>query len=196
MILHKKFKYDVPVSKEVIWWNYWDHEHLDVVHSGYKSAEIIYENEKVYLGYFTVKAPFVPFLSFSFPIFGVYENENTYVVHSFQYGIPSKFTFTTKEKENGQTELEMDYKFHLKGLNIFYYPILNFFIKKWNHRVWKEDLPLKNRRQMVLDLGFKDFHGLPDEIKDRVRKEKIKFKLPIPRPKKSPRDKYILNNKI
>ena len=88
---------------------------------------------------------------------GIYENENTYIVHSFQYGIPSKFKFTTKEKENGQTEIEMDYKFHLKGLKIFYYPILNFFIKKWNHKVWKEDLPLKKRRQMVLDLGFKDF---------------------------------------
>ena len=135
----------------------------------------------------------MPFLSFSLPIFGVYENENTYVVHSFQYGIPSKFTFTTKEKENGQTEIEMDYKFHLKGLNIFYYPILNFFIKKWNHKVWKEDLPLKKRRQMVLDLGFKDFHGLPDKINDRVRNGKIEFKLPIPRPRKSPRDKYILN---
>ena len=49
MILHKKFKYNISVSKEVIWWNYWDHEHLDVVHSGYKSADIIYENEKVYL---------------------------------------------------------------------------------------------------------------------------------------------------
>ena len=49
---------------------------------------------------------------------------------------------------------------------------------------------------MVLDLGFKDFHGLPDQIKDRARKDKIKLKLPIPRPRKSPRDKYVLNKNI
>ena len=39
-------------------------------------------------------------------------------------------------------------------------------------------------------------HKMPDEIIDRVRKDKIKFKLPIPRPRKSSRDNYILNKNI
>ena len=192
MILHKIFKYKINVCKEVIWWNYFDHEHLDVVHKGYKKADIIYEDKKSYLAHFTVKAPLIPFLSFDFPVFGYMENDNKYVVHSFQFGIKSKATFTTIEKENNETEITMDYKFDLGGFKIIFYPILSYLIKKWNHAVWLEDLPIKYRREKVKRLGFKDFHGLPDKIEERKYEGKIHFELPIKRPRKSPRDKYNL----
>ena len=30
-------------------------------------------------------------------------------------------------------------------------------VPKWNEKVWKEDYPIKIRRQKVIDLNFKDF---------------------------------------
>ena len=34
-IVEVNIKIEINISKEVILWNYWDHEHLDVVHGGY-----------------------------------------------------------------------------------------------------------------------------------------------------------------
>ena len=45
-------------------------------------------------------------------------------------------------------------------------------------------------------MNFKDFVGLPKDIKDRVSQEYNKdLKLPIPRPKNSTRDKHPLKIK-
>ena len=75
-------------------------------------------------------------------------------------------------------------------------PLLKKIIPIWNERVWLEDLPIKLRRQKILDLNFKDFKGLPLNIKDRNLNNPIKFKLPITRPRKSTRDKHPLSEKF
>ena len=89
----------------------------------------------------------------------------------------------------------MNYKFYLNGWR----KLLKFLLKKlvpiWNEKVWQEDLPVKLRRQKMLDLGFEDFIGLPKEINRRNKNEDYKLKLPIPRPKKSTRDLHPLSIK-
>ena len=71
-------------------------------------------------------------------------------------------------------------------------------IPKWNEKVWLEDLPVKLRRQKVLEMNFKDFKGLPKKISQRLRSEddNISFKLPIPRPLNSSRDLHPLSIKF
>ena len=44
-----------------------------------------------------------------------------------------------------------------------------WLIRRWNEKVWQEDLPLKLRRQKVMRNGFVDFSGLPEKIIDRKR---------------------------
>ena len=34
-------------SAEIAKWNYWDHEHLDVVHQGYTDSDILYEKDNI-----------------------------------------------------------------------------------------------------------------------------------------------------
>ena len=67
-------------------------------------------------------------------------------------------------------------------------------IPKWNEKVWLEDLPIKIRRQKVLNMNFKDFEGLPEKINEREKNknENLSFKLPLPRPKNSSRDRHPL----
>ena len=43
-ILEVEIKRSIDCSSEVAKWNYWDHEHLDVVHGGYKSVDILYDD--------------------------------------------------------------------------------------------------------------------------------------------------------
>ena len=38
-ILEVEISKTVNCSREIAKWNYWDHEHLDVVHGGYKSED-------------------------------------------------------------------------------------------------------------------------------------------------------------
>ena len=64
----------------------------------------------------------------------------------------------------------------------------------WNEKVFKEDLPIKIRRQKMIDLNFKDFKGLPLDISQRAN-GKYTFKLPIPRIVSSKRDEHPLNFK-
>ena len=69
---------------------------------------------------------------------------------------------------------------------------LKKLIPIWNEKVWLEDLPVKLRRQKVLDMNFKDFTGLPNNIEEREIKSNYKLKLPISRPKNSSRDRHPL----
>ena len=89
----------------------------------------------------------------------------------------------------------MNYKFYLEGWKRILEPFLKIMIPKWNEQVWKEDLPVKLRRQKVIDLNFKDFVGLPDKINKRSYNGNYKLSLPIPRPKNSSRDKHPLKRK-
>ena len=42
-ILEIEVQKEIKCSKEVALWNYWDHEHLDVVHDGYRKSNILYD---------------------------------------------------------------------------------------------------------------------------------------------------------
>ena len=46
-ILEIEFLKKIECSKEVALWNYWDHEHLDVIHDGYKESDILYDKNTI-----------------------------------------------------------------------------------------------------------------------------------------------------
>ena len=192
-ILEISISRNVKCSKEIAKWNYWDHEHLDVVHGGYKSVDILYDKDNFCFGYSRIKVPVVPFLYSLTPLFLVQHDDSTQFTYAIQFGVLSKTTIKIKDTSTGSCEITMNYKFYLNGWKIILKPILKMLIPVWNKKVWVEDLPVKLRRQKVLKMGFKDFHGLPDDIEQRKGHEIKKVKLPIPRPRKSSRDLHPLS---
>ena len=184
----------INCSKEVAFWNYWDHEHLDVVHSGYKKSDILYDRNNFMFRVDKIKLPIIPFFKLTTPIFMVQHNENTLFSHAVQLGIISKTTITINELSKTSCEIIMNYKFYLDGWRKFLKPFLKLMIPKWNEQVWLEDYPVKIRRQKILDMNFKDFKGLPNDINERkTNKNNYIFNLPIPRPKNSSRDRHPLS---
>ena len=170
-VLEVQIHKEINCSKNVAFWNYWDHEHLDVVHSGYKKSDIIYDKENFMFRVDQIKLPIIPFFKITTPIFMVQHNENTLYSHAVQFGILSKTTITINELTDHSCEIIMNYKFYLNGWRKILKPFLKNNIPKWNEQVWIEDYPVKIRRQKVLDMNFQDFKGLPSSIK--LRKEKI-----------------------
>jgi len=191
-ILEINIKKNIKCSKEVALWNYWDHEHLDVVHGGYTKSDILYDRENYLFRIDLIKIPFVPLMKFTTPIFMVQHDNDTLLVFATQFGVLSKTTITIKSLENTKCEITMNYKFYLNGWRGLLRPLLKKLIPIWNEKVWREDYPVKIRRQKILDMNFKDFVGLPEKITDRINNSKKEFKLPIPRPKNSTRDQHPL----
>ena len=184
---------EINCSKEVAFWNYWDHEHLDIVHNNYKKSDILYDNNNFMFRIDEIKIPLMPFLRANTPIFSVQHDENTLYTYAVQFGITSKTTITIISLEKHKCKITMNYKFYLEGWKRILKPLLKNLIPIWNERVWKEDLPVKLRRQKVLNMNFKDFIGLPKKYEDRINNNKDNYlKLPIPRPKNSSRDLHPL----
>ena len=171
----------VNCSLNVCKWNHWDHDHINYAHKGYSESQIFYEDDRVVLFFHRMKIPLIPFLRINTIDMTALKDKNTIVTYGFQFGIPSLTTATYKEISKDKCSVKVNYKFKLIGLKIIFYPLLKFLIPIWNERTWKEDLPLKLRRQKVKRMNFKDFVGLPKKIKDRKFNGPIDFKLPIKR---------------
>ena len=177
----------VNCSRAVAIWNFWDHEHLDVVHNSYENTEILYEKDNVFYNIRDVTIPFLGIKAGITPIFQVQKDDNTLFVLAIFFGVFSKTTTKIIEITKDSCQINTNFKFYLNGWQIILKPLLKFLIPKWNKKLWDEDLPLKLRRQKVLRYNFKDFVGLPDKIEDRNYEGDIKVHLPIPRPKNSTR---------
>lgn len=193
-VLEIEIKKNIECSADIAWWNYWDHEHLDVIHDGYKKSDIMYDKSNYLFRIDSIKVPLIPFLSFKTPIFMVQHDRNTLYTFAIQFGVSSKTTIKIFSLTDRSCEITMNYKFYFEGWKFILKPLIKYLIPKWNEKVWMEDLPVKLRRQKVLDLNFKDFVGLPNNIEDRFTKNIYDLKLPIPRPKKSTRDRHPLSN--
>jgi hypothetical protein len=163
-----------------------------VVHGGYAKSDILYDKDDYLFRMDLIKIPFVPLIKFTTPIFMVQHDDDTLLTFATQFGVLSKTTITIKSLEKTKCEITMNYKFYLNGWRRLLRPLLKKLIPIWNEKVWREDYPVKIRRQKILDMNFKDFVGLPEKITDRINNNKKEFKLPIPRPKNSSRDQHPL----
>ena len=185
-ILSSTFKRKVICSASVCLCNHWDGDHINYTHKGiYTESEIFYEDDRVILFFHSLKVPLIPFLKISTVDMTVLKDKNTVCTYGFQFGIPSLSTAKYKDIAKDKCLVEVNYKFKFSGLKILLYPLIKYLIPKWNERTWKEDLPLKLRRQKVKRMNFKDYRGLPNKIKDRKFSGQIDFKLPISRLRKS-----------
>ena len=187
-ILEFDFTRKVKASHAAIMWNYWDHEHLYVVHENYKDAKIIYEKDNYAVYLLTYKLPIFRFLTSKSLNIQILENKNTLKIFNMGFlNLPIHTTITVNEFDQDHSEVKINYKFYLKGWRRVLEPFLPKMIKSWNEKTWREDLSLKLRRTKIQRLGFKDFTGLPI-LKERKNDGKIEIKLPIKRHKNSPLD--------
>lgn len=191
-ILEFNFIKEADCSKEVAFWNYWDHEHLDIVHNGYKKSDVLYDRKEYMFRLDEIKLPLLRFLTPLTPIFTVQHDDDTMITYAVQFGVLSKTIIKIDSVSKKKCIIVMNYKFFLNGWRKVLRPLLRLLVPKWNEKVWLEDLPIKIRRQKMIDMNFKDFVGLPKDIKEREFNGDVKLHLPIPRPTNSTRDRHPL----
>ena len=186
-VIEKEIVREIDAARAVVLWNYWDHEHLYVVHKNYTSAKVVYEDEKIAVYLLTFKLPVFSFLKSKSLNVMIQKDRNTIKVYNVGlFGLPSATTIVVEELGKDRSKITMNYKFVLTGWKNILAPFLPGMIIKWNQQVWEEDLPLKIRRQKVLRNGFVDFMGLPKDVQKRIFDDDLELILPIVRHVHSP----------
>lgn len=176
IIYEDKSRREVDAAAAAVWWNYWDHEHLMVVHKSYTDAKILYENDTMGALLLTYKLPIFSWMkSQSLNIIIKHNKDVIKAINVGIFGVPVVTTVKVTEDRKDHCVIDISHKFFLMGWKQVLKPLLTIMAPKWNERVWFEDLPLKVRRSKVLRLGFKDFYGLPVDVKDRQRTGDLEF---------------------
>ena len=180
-------------------WNYWDHEHITAMHEGFERVDVLYERGDVVVHLLTLKSPPFGWPKVRTLMFMRRESEERIVCCNTMLGMPVITTIDITEPEPDKSDYHMRYQFILLGWRRLFAPLfrwhLNRSVPLWNARQWREDLPIKLRRQKMLRAGFRDFKGLPDRIEDRRYDGPITCELPIARLKGSPVDPPDLRRK-
>jgi hypothetical protein len=187
-IVRREVVRELDVSAAVGWWNHWDHEHSMVVHGeSWLDGHMLYEDEKTAMAFVTIRVPVFSFLrSTAMNVNLKYDADTMYTLHLGLFGIPSITKIAIREDRSDHIVHRTTYTFFLRGWRRLLAPVLPAMIRRWNERVWREDLPLKLRRQKMLRHGFRDFVGLPDRIADRRYDGPLGCTLPVPRLPASP----------
>ena len=190
------FSKEIDCSPDVALWNYWDHEHINIVHDSFTDAKVMYEDEKLAILLLTFKIPIFSFLKntgmSAFVKHGKYHFSDFQML---QFGIPFCSTIKITGIDDDRCKITMDYRYYLKGWKrIIFKPLLKVMAGRWNEAFWLEDLNLKLRRQRVVRWGFKDFVGMPDDLKDRINDQPLDQKTPVRRPKGSPLDEFRITD--
>lgn len=185
IIEHEK-EYVLDVTAEVGLWNVWDFEH-DISTHDYVDSKIIYEDPNSTVLLQKALVPIFKFLKSNMFITVIKVDEET--TKSFGVGLLGILTVATIKViplEVEKTQFIMNYKIVLRGWQKVLSPLLSFLIKRWTEKSWREDLPLKFRRNEILKKNFKDFSGIQGADYKRGS-----FKLPLAKHKNAEIIKYL-----
>ncbi|MEE2699412.1 MAG: hypothetical protein VX923_06920 [Pseudomonadota bacterium] len=198
-IIEIKCEREADCSAAVGMWNYWDHEHVSVMHEGMPDAKVLYEDKDTATLLLTLRAPIFSFIKVRSMIFMRRRSETSFTVFNTMLGMSVVSEIDIVEIELDKSKYNMRYRFILVGWREFFSPIIRLYLKLtvpwWNARQWREDLPIKLRRQKMVRAGFLNFNGLPKKIEDRFYNGPIKCDLPVPRLKNSKVSTEVLDTK-
>ncbi len=189
-VLYSRFEKEMDCSKEVVIWNYFDHEHVVGTHyKWYNRCNIVAEKDDWTLVERFYKLPVIGLKTSSYG-FMVMENPN--LIRSFQFGkIGMVVDQSIHLKDLGpdrclvSTEYRLSAPFFMKPFE----PLWRKITERWFINTWDEDAPMRLRRQKVWKLGFRDFVGI-DYINKKAEKPSTlpddrpyPIELPVPKTK-------------
>jgi hypothetical protein len=170
--LTAQFRAEMDCPKEVVMWNYYDHEHLVGTHyKYYNGTRVLAERDDWSLVVRSKRMPLLPF--YTAGIGFQYMDGNTMKsFHQDQLGFILEMEAFFEDMPNDRCSVTVTYRINTHPI----FKILDGYFKKlfkgWFWATWEEDAPMRLRRWKVHNLGFKDFGGI----------EYINKKLPKPEP--------------
>ena len=156
--LELELEQDCP--KEVLMWNYYDHEHLLGTHGKlYHEARVLAERDNWSLVYRRAKIPIVPFQNEGIG-FQYLENNVMRTIHKDTVGFMLDMEVHFFDLDNERSKAKIIYSLEVPKWMKFIEPLFKVVFTSWLKHAWAEDVPMRNRRWKVYKLGFKDFCGI------------------------------------
>ena len=166
---------EMDCPKEIVMWNYYDHEHLIGTHYKlYDNARVIAEKGDWALVYRSKKLPFFPLWTGGLALQRMEDNVMK-TTHQDLIGFLLEMEVKFDDLPNERCLITVTYSINLPWFFKIFEPIFKAVFKKWFDATWEEDAPMRLRRWKVHKLGFKDFYGIDYINKKSPKPEKLNY---------------------
>jgi hypothetical protein len=180
-ILYARCEREMDCSKEVVIWNYFDHEHVVGTHyKHYSRFRIVAEKNEWSLVERFYRLPIIGITTSSY---GFMYLENPNLIRSFQFGKGGLLldqSMILKDLGPERCLVASEYRliapFFLKPFE----PLWRKIAQRWFDLTWEEDAPMRLRRQQVWKLGFRNFVGIDYINKKTAKPEDLPAERPYP----------------
>jgi hypothetical protein len=168
-------------SKEVVIWNYFDHEHVVGTHyKYYNKFNIVAEKDD-----WTLVERFyrLPIIGLKTSSYGFMFMESPNLIRSIQFGkIGLVLDQTIHLTDIGPDRCLVATEYRLKAPFFFKLlaPLWKSITDRWFINTWDEDAPMRLRRQKVWNLGFRDFVGIDYVNQKKPQPEGVPSNRPYP----------------
>jgi hypothetical protein len=160
-VLYARSEKEMDCSKEVVVWNYFDHQHVVGTHfKWYSRYRIVAEQNEWCLVERFYK---LPVIGVSTSSHGFMYLESPGVIRSFQFGklgLVVDQTITLKDLGPDRCLVTSEYRLEGPVFIKLLEPVWRRMTHQWFLNTWDEDAPMRVRRQKVWNLGFRDFVGI------------------------------------
>lgn len=186
--LRSECSLEMECPKEVVIWNYYDHEHVVGTHyKHYNYLRILAEKDGWCLVERFYKLPIIQLRTSSL---GFMYLENPNLIRSIQYGkLGIVFDQEIHLQDLGPDRCKVTSIYTMKVWSVFsvFEGLFKRVTTKWFRNTWDEDAPMRLRRWKVWKLGFRNFEGI-EYINHRTEKpapatSKRTYPLQLPVPK-------------
>jgi hypothetical protein len=173
-ILRSTIEQDMECPKEVVIWNYFDHEHVVGTHyKHYENIRVVAEHDQWAFCERDFKIPLVPFRVVSRNMMALVSPNKMLSYHLASFGVMHEQEYTFVDLGPEKCRVVLRSQMRVPSLPGFLEPLAQKWYegmcRKWFYATWDEDVPMRDRRWKVWKLGFRNFVGI-DYIKDKTDK--------------------------
>lgn len=166
---------EMDCPKEIVMWNYFDHEHLVGTHyKYYDNARVLAEKDSWALVYRKMKMPLLPFNCSGIAL-QLMENNVMKTFHKDSIGFLLEMEVHFFDLPDNRSKVKVYYRINTHPFFKIFQPIFQKLFTGWFKATWIEDAPMRLRRWKVHNLGFKDFNGIDYINRKSPKPEKIEL---------------------
>jgi hypothetical protein len=167
--LMAQFRAEMDCPKEVVMWNYYDHEHLVGTHYKlYDKARVLAERGSWSLVFRSKRMPLLPFYTSGIG-FQYMDGNVMKSFHKDSIGFMLEMEALFEDLPANRCSVTVTYRIDTHRVFKIFEPFFKKIFERWFWATWEEDAPMRLRRWKVHKLGFKDFNGI-DYINKKLPK--------------------------
>ena len=186
-ILYNRIEQVMNCPKNVVIWNYFDHEHVVGTHyKHYSKVRVINEMDTWAMSERSRKLPVINWVIKSTDFVFLKDPYTIKARHFGSFGLFMEQDITFEKDEPESCLVINEYKLHVPFFMAFLQPLWRKLTTRWFYVQWNEDLPMRIQRWRVWKLGFRDFYGI-DYINKKTKKpdhiplRPFPIELPVPK---------------